>query len=398
MIFIACASIMVILAAAAVALPLWRGQGGPAPRSQDIAQATQRMQIQELERDLASGVLAETDYRAARRDIEQESTDDVAQPQTPPVPRHRLLLAVSASLCLLVLAACLYWGYGNWRVGVEGVEAASVPAVEQMVADLSAKLHSTDGGDLQGWQMLGHAYVIMEKYPEAVDAFAHAQRLTGDSNADVLAGYAEAMTLANPGDFMDKALPLFEKALALDPRNPQALWYGGLGAFQRGDKKTAVARWQALLAQDPPAQYKSVIQQYIVQAGGKPEAAEPQVAKTTASGTIHLHVSLASALQGRVRPDETLFVFAQTPGVAGGPPLAARRLHVSDLPLDLVLSDQDAVLPGRVLSGQADVQVTARISAGDTPLAKPGDYTGKAEWKKASGDKPLAIVIDTVVQ
>lgn len=390
MIFAAIAAFMGLAAAAAVALPLWRGaQLRPAG---DAVATTRDLQLKELERDLASGVLAEANYRAARRDLEAEWANS-------PPPESRKpgnpALALVTALVLVGTAGALYWKYGAWRVGVEGVQAASVPAVEHMVEELSQRLHSTDPGDLQGWEMLGHAYVIMERYPDAVDAYTHARTLSNDGNADVLAGYAEATTLANPGDFMDKALPLFEKALRLDPRNPQALWYGGLGAFENGDKTTAIQRWQALLSQNPPAEYRAIISKYIVEAGGTPGTA-PQTAVADHAG-IRLHVTLAPSLQAKVTPGEVLFVFAETPGLPGRPPLAARRFRVSDLPLDLSLGDQDAVVPGKSLSSYADLVITARISVTGGPAAQAGDLEGQGEWKPGAG-KPLTIVIEKTVK
>jgi len=392
MIFAAIAALMLLVAAAAVALPLWRGLRGNRTGA-DAAEAVFRMQLLELERDLAAGTLSQEDYRAVRRDVETERT------ATPPVasvskhPERSRGLALGLAGALMLAAALLYWKFGSWRVGAEGVEAASVPAVEQMVADLAQRLHSTDGGDVQGWDMLGHAYVIMQRYPDAVDAYSHAYKLAGDSNAAILAGYAESLTLANPADFMGKALPLFEKALQVDPRNAQALWYGGLGALQRGDKRLAVQRWQALLAQNPPAEYRAVIEKYVAMAGGTPS----QSAATADTGGIKIHLSLALALRERVKPDETLFVFAEVPGAAGGPPLVARKFKVSDLPLDIMLSDQDAVVPGRSLSGYAELTVTARISTSGTPAAQLGDLMGQGRWTKKDS-KPIALIIDTVVK
>ncbi|HEV2333073.1 MAG TPA: c-type cytochrome biogenesis protein CcmI, partial [Gammaproteobacteria bacterium] len=347
MIFGAICLLMLAVAVAAVSIPLWRGPRKGAAQS-DPSAATHELQLAELQRDLVVGILAEADYQAALRDLEVE----LNQPANwlSAASGHRRQTALLAGLFVIVAAALLYDYYGSWRSGALGVEQASVPAVEQMVADLAARLHSTDGDDLQGWEMLGHAYVIMERYPDAVDAYSHAYKLTGGSQPDVLAGYAEALTLANPGDFMDKALPLFEKTLQLDPKNAQALWYGGLGAYERGDKPLAVQRWQALLAQDPPAQYRAVISKYIVQADGSVAAAAP----VAATGTVlRLHVTLAPALRRQVRPDETLFVFALPEGAAGGPPLAVRRFQAGALPLDVALSDQDAPIPGRSISGHA---------------------------------------------
>jgi len=394
MIFAAICLLMLLAAVATVAVPLWRGAGDGRTQP-DPAVATHALQLAELQRDLAAGVLAKADYQAALRDLEAERERPADAPRA--VPGRRRQAALLSGIFVTVAATLLYDYYGSWRSGALGVEQASVPAVEQMVADLAAKLHSTDGDDLQGWEMLGHAYVIMERYPDAVDAYSHAYKLAGNSQPDVLAGYAEALTLANPADFMGKALPLFEKVLQLDPKNAQALWYGGLGAYERGNKPLAVQRWQALLAQDPPAQYRAVISKYIVQAGGSPDAATKAVAAAGSGTMLHLRVTLAPALRGQVRPDETLFVFALPEGAAGGPPLAVRRFQAGALPLDVSLSDQDAPIPGQSLSGHAQLRVVARISRRGTPEEQPGDLVGQGEWSRASAGT-LAIVIDTPIR
>lgn len=395
MIFAALALLMTLAAAAAVALPLWGSVRAEQTTDNEAAELTHGRQLAELDRDLASGALAGADYLAARRDIEAEWTSTAPPPRVQS-PRNRGLALASAA-ALVLAAGLLYWKYGNWLVGAEGVEAASVPAVEQMVAGLSQRLHSSDQDDLQGWEMLGHSYVVMERYPEALDAYNHARRLAGDGNAEVLAGYAEAITLANPDDFMGKALPLFEKALALDPLNAQALWYGGLGALERGDKALAVQRWKALLAQNPPEEYRQIISHYIVEAGGTPGAAA--VASSAAAGgpALRLHVSLAADLKTQVGAEEAVFLFAEPEGGGAGPPLAVKRFRVSDLPLDVELTDRDAMVPGRSLGGYTHLAVTARISPSGAPTPQPGDLEGRGVWKKAD-PKPLVIVIDTPVK
>ena len=395
MIFVVLALLMLLIAVAAVALPLWRGTHTGAAPSTDDADVTHRSQLEELERDLAVGALAEADYQAARRDVQAERSkrDTAGSPAIEAGKGWRRGSALVAGLFIALSASALYWYYGSWRAGAEGVAQASVPAIEDMVAGLAERLHTTDGNDLQGWVMLAHSYVVMGRYSDALDAYGHAHALAGDSNPDVLAGYAEAITLADPSQFMDKALPLFEKALQMDPADPQALWYGGLGAFEKGDNKLAVQRWQALLQQNPPAEYRQIIEKYITEAGGM---VRTQTASASAGG-ISMHVSLAPALSAKVQPDETLFVFALPQGGAGGPPLAARRLQAGALPLDLTLTDQDSPIPGRTLSGQAHVMVMARISVSGTPEQHAGDLVGQADWDPASG-KPLTIVIDTVVK
>lgn len=157
--------------------------------------------------------------------------------------------------------------------------------------------------------MLGHAYMLMNRYKDAVAAYSHARTLSSDGNAEVLAGYGEAVALASPADFMSKAMPAFDKALQLDPHNPQALWYGGLGALESGNKGLAVARWNALLAQNPPAKYRSIIEKAITAAGGTVSpsgkvSADP--AGAASPGNTRIDGTLDPRLHRKVTPDKAL--------------------------------------------------------------------------------------------
>ena len=388
--FFLAAGVMMLIAGLAVGLPLWRGRAAITAGMSEANRAVHASRLRELQDDLDNGRLSADDHAAARRDLEKDlaagSQDSAAH-----APAPRRIAAFISVILVLVTGSVLYWRYGSWQVGSEGVQAASTQAVLKMVDDLAARLHTPEGqGDLQGWTMLGHSYMIMGRYPDALDVFTHARALSKDSDPQVLSSYAEALTLSDPGSFTDKALPVFEQVLKTDPRNVQALWYGGLGALQRGDRPLAVQRWNAVLAQDPPADYRRVIEKAIATAGGTPQGAGARVVAIT------VHVSLAAALAAHISPDATVFVYVQPKDGAGGPPLAARRFRVSDLPLDLQLSDRDAVVPGRVISAYADAIVSARISTSGTAAPHPGDMVGRAEWHR--GGAPVGIIIDTVLK
>jgi cytochrome c-type biogenesis protein CcmH len=391
MTFFLVAGLMLLLAAVAVALPLWRARVPQRAGSLAANREVHARRLKELQEDLENGRLSPDDHAAARRDLEKDLAAGPGQDAVLRETRPRKVTSLLILVLMLSGSGTLYWFYGSWRVGAQGVEAASAQAVVDMVAALDKRLHTPAGqDDLQGWDMLGHSYMIMGRYTDALQAFTQARRLTGDSNPQELASYAEALTLSDPGAFTDQALPLFEKVLILDPHNVQALWYGGLGALQRGDKKLAISRWNAILAQDPPEDYRQYIEKAITGAGGTPAA-------SVASVFISAQVRLDPALAKTVSPDATVFVYVQPKDGAGGPPLAAKRLQVKDLPVDIKLSDQDAVVPGRVLSSYDDLEVTARVSKHGTPAPQPGDLIGTVEWIKASG-KRIAIVIDTVVK
>jgi cytochrome c-type biogenesis protein CcmH len=389
MMFFLVAALMLLLAVAAVALPLWRGRVLQRAGSVTANREVHAARLKELEQDLANGRLSPDDHAAARHDLEADLASASKQEPATSTAKPQKLTAAVTLVAVMLVAGSLYWLYGSWRTGAQGVEAASQQAVLDMVGELAQRLQTPEGrNDLQGWDALGHSYLFMGRYHDALKAFDQARRLSSDTNPRELAGYAEALALSDPDEFMDKALPIFEKTLRLDPSNVQALWYGGLGALQRGDKALAVQRWQAILAQDPPEEYRQTIAKAITDAGGTPAA-------IAAGVVISLHVTLAADLMGKAAAGQTVFVYAQPKDGAGGPPLAVQRLRVADLPADLELTDRDAVIPGRNLSSSGDVLVTARISRTGDAVAQPGDLIGRAEWLKTAS-KRLSITIDTV--
>lgn len=401
MTFIVVAIVMALVAAACIAVPLWRGQVKSSLTATAANQAVYLARIEELERDVAAGRLAAGDFAAARRDLERELATNLHEVQQQADrashARGQRILAVIAACLLVAVPLILYWQLGNWRVGVEGVQQASVASVEQMVATLATRLHTQDPNDLQGWKMLGHAYLLMGRYADAEDAYRHALKLADGKDADVLAGYGETVALADPEQFMRLGMPAIEQALVLAPSNPQALWYGGLGALEHGDKTLAVSRWQALLAQDPPAEYRAVIEKSIAAIGG---SATPRVPATVAAAAgsieIHVRVTLAAKLRDKVSPDETLFVFAVAAGQSGGPPLLARRFEVHNLPLEMTLSGADVVVAGQSLNGVVRATIIARIASHGTPTPQSGDLEGQAAWQ--AGDKGrVNVLIDRVL-
>ncbi len=66
---------------------------------------------------------------------------------------------------------------------------------------------------------------------------------------------------------LDRGIATLNRALALDPKNPQVLY--NLGYFEwkgKGDPKAAVAAWQAFLKADPDSPRKAQVEQMLAQA------------------------------------------------------------------------------------------------------------------------------------
>jgi cytochrome c-type biogenesis protein CcmH len=316
--------------------------------------------------------------------------------------------AVATVVLLPVVSGALYALWTTWRWDAPPpAQSGAPPEVMAMVERLATRL-AREGGSLEDWQMLGGSWVQLQQYDLAAEAYRQAYRLSGGNDVETLTSYAEALTLADPDALLADAGDLFERALTLAPDDGKSLWYGGLAAFGREDYAVARDRWQALIDRDPPppedvrqvlAERVALAEERLQAAGGGTPASPPASAAglppaAPGAALLRVEVSVAPAVAAQVPDSATLFVLARTPGAAG-PPLAVERRMASELPLTVELSDADAMLPGRTLSGAREVEVVARISASGQPIAQPGDLYGAAQASAGDG-VPVRVQIDRV--
>ncbi|HHB12629.1 MAG TPA: c-type cytochrome biogenesis protein CcmI, partial [Chromatiales bacterium] len=415
---------MVMLAAAFVLLPALRTPRADSTDPTRLNAAVIRQQLQELERDLADGRLSQADYESAKADLERElvyATDGLPNPATGSGTAGRShWLVAGAALTVPALALVLYHQLGASRIipllQAETQQTSSsatqasggLPSVEEMVARLEEKLRANPD-NAEGWVMLGRSYTVMNRYAEAAQAYEKANTLLEGRNADVLAAYAEALSLAQQGQTSDQIRQLTQKALALDPTQPRALWLKGFDAFQQGDYSTAVEFWELLAAQvDPNSEDHANLQQAIqiakakISGGQVPTAsaqataAEREQPAAAANARLSVLVDLSDKLRAQVEGDETVFIFARA---AQGPrmPLAIVRKRVSDLPATIVLDDSMAMTPQMRLSAFDRVRIEARVSKSGTARPQSGDLEGEAGPVAPTRTDPVPLTIDRVV-
>ncbi len=275
--------------------------------------------------------------------------------------------------------------------------ATALPELDDVVDDLAARLER-DPGDLNGWKMLGRSYMTMGNYGAAVSAFERAVELESAQDAQTLVSLGEALLASTGTTIEGRIASMFENALALDPNNPQALFYGGIGAFNRNDKDTAADRWERLLALNPPAEIQGILQQRIAEWRGEAAAPVPSAASAapapSASGgpsdspgaVVTAAISLADAAAASLPAEATVFVIARDPNQPV-PPIAVARRRLSDLPIAVQLGDRESMVPGRSLSGFAEFELIARVSVSGQPGAQPGDWFGSQLVKPAENSR-----------
>ena len=114
---------------------------------------------------------------------------------------------------------------------------------------------------------------------------------------------------------------------------------------------------------------------------------------------IRVNISVPDEVTNVVASDTTVFVIARD-SAQPSPPIAVARRRLGEFPTIVVLSDRDAMIPGRPLSAFASVEIIARISLAGSPIAQAGDWFGSIvvdRMASQSNDLAIDLEIDQVV-
>jgi cytochrome c-type biogenesis protein CcmH len=402
--------IAVLLAAGALVfvLPPLLGRRRKAPgATQDATNvAVYRDQLRELEADVAAGTLARDQYDEARRELEARLLDDVRDSGTGTrAAKPGRGAAIAAGIAIPLVAIVLYLAVGTPNAllpqpaGGDG-HGITRQQIEGMVDRLAARL-TENPDDATGWAMLGRSYAVIDRYPEAVSAYANAVKRS-PPDAQLLADYADALAMAQGRRLQGEPERIIAQALKVDPKNVKALALAGTVAFEKKDFKGAITQWRKILEVVPPdSDMADSIRDSIANAeklgGGMAKARPvPRSAAAPAPGAVSGTVRLAPALAASVAPTDTVFVFARP---ADGPrmPLAVIRKQVRELPAAFTLDDTMAMAAGMKLSDHPRVVVGARISKSGSATPQPGDLEGLSAPVKV-GDTGVTVVIGTEVR
>lgn len=304
-----------------------------------------------------------------------------------PVSAAVIALALPAATVVLYLLGSNYAWQEPARMVAEN--SGQAQSMDEAIEGLKTRLNTTPD-DLDGWLLLGNAYLQTRRLAEAEQAFGNALMLGGGEQPQARLGLAEARVLADPRALEGEAGEWVESALAAMPDNPKALWYGGLAALARQDLPAVTERWNRLLTMNPPDAVRRIVVEQLAAIG-----AGPAPGASVAGQQIDVTIAVADAVSARI-PDGALLFLVARDGDKPGPPVAAVRESAAGLPRTLSISDANAMLPGRSLGQLEDVRLIARISGGGDALAQPGDLFGEARWRP--GDPAVNILIDQVVQ
>ena len=332
-----------------------------------------------LDLQLKQGELSQEEYDNTMLDLETALALDLENIESSDLRRPGNWAVWLIAVAVPVLSFGLYFQLGEYGV-IKNPTLAQVPAARQaqdQLSDLSVEEIEElikqrlrkNPEDAEGWFVLGKTYMAQQKFDKAITAYQRTFDLVGNEPG-VMFSLADALAMQKEGVMLGEPEQLVKRGLEISPQDPTGLWLAGLAAEQRQDYKSAHASWTRLLPliQDDPAS-KAEIRELIQEL----EQRDPQLTVAVSGGRVlNLSISLSDNIRQLAAPGDSVFVYAKA--MDGPPmPLAVKRLSVRDLPAEVSLSDDDAMLPNMNLSTFDRVIVGARVSKSGNPVAQPGD-------------------------
>jgi cytochrome c-type biogenesis protein CcmH/NrfG len=250
--------------------------------------------LRELEFEHGAGHVSDADYADLRARYESETAiilaeldrlgpapaavpDDAGAPAPAPRAgfRHPAVIAVAA-VALVTFGVAL--GVGIVRYTEPDPMAGAPPPGSRPMADMDApSAANAPRGPvtpemLQGMLQAARASLFARRYNEAIAAY-QAVLKRDPNNVDAMTHMGLIAAIAAQGEhgaeMVDRALDLFDRALALDPNYPPALLYRGQVLYEvRKDVPGAIKAWEKFVKVAPPGEDRERVVKMLADARG----------------------------------------------------------------------------------------------------------------------------------
>ncbi|MBF8725637.1 c-type cytochrome biogenesis protein CcmI [Pseudomonas putida] len=386
------AGLLLLAALSFLLIPILRGRRHQQEQDRTALNvALYQERIAALAAQQASGVLDDLQLSQGRDEAARELLADTegAEPARQRQMGKALPLLAAVLVPLLALGLYLHFGAAD-KVALTQEFAQAPKSMEEMTARLE-RVVQAQPESAEAVYFLGRAYMAEQRPAEAARTFERAVALAG-RQPELLGQWAQALYFAADKRWSGQLQALTDEALKADPNEVTSLGLRGIAAFEGERYQEAIEYWKRLLAQLPQGDASRAALQ-----GGIDRAAErlgTQTAQVPAPAAVRLkvRVELAPALRDKVKAQDTVFIFARA---SSGPPmpLAAKRVTVAQLPIEVELSDADAMMAQMKLSDFAEVQLVARVSKDGQPTR--GEWVGQSAPLPNTTQARQRLIIDS---
>lgn len=382
------AGLLLLAALGFLLIPILRGRRRQQEEDRTALNvALYQERVAELAAQQAAGVLDAEQLASGRDEAARELLADTEEAQAPRQSHLGKALPLLAAVLVPVMGLGLYLHFGAAEQVELTREFAEAPKSMQEMTSRLERAVQAQPDSAEGLYFLGRAYMADQRPADAARTFERAVALAG-RQPELLGQWAQALYFAADKQWSAQVQALTDEALKADPKEVTSLGLRGIAAFEGERYQEAIDYWQRLLAQLPEGDASRAALQ-----GGIDRAAEKlstSAGKPAQAARLKVRVELAAALKDKVQPGDTVFIFARA---SNGPPMpvAAKRVTVAQLPIDVELSDADAMMPQMKLSDFSEVQLVARVSRAGQPTQ--GEWVGQSAplSNRTAGTQHLTI-------
>ncbi|EGH43817.1 MULTISPECIES: c-type cytochrome biogenesis protein CcmI [Pseudomonas syringae group] len=385
--------LLLVVALSFLLIPLLRGHRAQREEDRTVLNvALYQERLSELQVQHEQGVLSVAQLQAARAEAARELLADTEGAEPARTSRLGKPLLVLAALLVPVLGLAGYLQLGaSDRVELSREFARPPTSLADMTQRLERSVQAQPDS-AENLYFLARSYMAQNRPGDAAQMFERSVALAG-RQPELLGQWAQALYFASGKHFTPHVQALTDEALQADPKEVTSLGLLGIAAFETQRYQAAVDYWSRLLAALPADDAsRSALEGGIARARENLAKRVANAAPAVKTKSIKIHVELAAALQGKVRPNDSVFIFARA---INGPaaPLAVKRITVADLPADVELSDADAMMPQLNLSNFAQVQLVVRVSRTGQPTT--GEWVGRSQPLASDSGVQQALIIDS---
>ncbi|SEI80469.1 c-type cytochrome biogenesis protein CcmI [Pseudomonas sp. NFR16] len=391
------AGLLLLVALSFLLIPVVRGRRAQSEEDRTALNvALYQERLAELQTQQQEGVLSAAQMDSGRAEAARELLADTEGGEAERVSKLGKPLPVLAAVLVPVLALALYLHFGAVDKVELTREFAQPPGSLAQMTNRLERAVKAQPDSAESIYFLARTYMAQDRPADAAAMFERAVALAG-RQPELLGQWAQALYFAGNKAWTPQIQALADEALKLDAKEVTSLGLMGINAFEGQHYQAAMDYWKRLLAvlpaNDPS---RSALEggiarasDKLVQSGGTPVEAPLATAQ---QARLRVRVSLSAALSGNVQPSDTVFIFARA--VSGPPaPLAVKRVTVADLPVDVELTDADAMMPQLKLSNFPEVQLVARVSRAGQPTS--GEWIGRSQPLPSNVTARQALTIDS---
>lgn len=344
--------------------------------------AIYQARLQELEQERDEGTLTQADYQASLVELKKrfvaENADDGSSNEAQKLQQKPASILLPL-LLLLAITAILYFVVGqSWQQQRQAEQALQqLPTLSEQILRggnaqptmeevetfaLGLRQRLAQDPDAGAWMLYGRLMMQMRQLEQAVEAYEKSLALDPDREGTLIA-HAQALIMMGSDNDLARAARNIRRVLEREAMNPEALGLLGVVAFERGDYEQASQAWEItlqLLDRDDP-RYSAI------------ETSLEQAQSRLSGDLIYLTVTvdISDELRNELPPQANLFVFVRDPDGSRAPAAVVRQ-PVSDFPVTLTLTENDAMVDGLTLATIDNWLVSARLTTGDTIDVVPG--------------------------